>query len=52
MCNMDYGEDDGGFCEPCPDDCDEAGFSNPLGTSECQNVCFGSSPTSSTPTQG
>ena len=39
MCNMDWGED-GAFCEYCPDDCIAAGFNNPLGTFECQTVCF------------
>ena len=42
LCNFDYGAD-GGFCEPCPGETDQAcidsGYHTDLGTDECKSVC-------------
>ena len=42
LCNFDYG-DDGGFCEPCPGEteqaCVDSGYHTDLGTAECKSVC-------------
>ena len=42
LCNFDYGAD-GGFCEPCPGETDQAcidsGYNTDLGTDECKSVC-------------
>ena len=42
MCNYDYGSN-GGFCETCPGDTEQAciatGFHTELGTEECKKLC-------------
>ena len=42
MCNFDYGSN-GGFCETCPGDteqaCIDTGFHTDLGTEECKKLC-------------
>ena len=42
LCNFEYGTD-GGSCEPCPGETDQAcvgsGYHTDLGTNECKRVC-------------